>query len=688
LRKILLLLSLACLLGACDQTDDFFDSVGNTKNRCELLIQSTGLDEAYHICEKDAKAGNPLAQIALANALQLQKQNDESLQESFYWLQRAVEQRYPLAELKIGKYYIRQKELAKGIKHIKNAAKNNNVAAQVIIGKLYYAGEYFKQDIKKSKKWLEKAAKKNNPEAQFYLSEIYHYYVDAKDAPQKSQKLLKLSAQHDYVPALVKIGELLIENNQYITASHWLAKASKLHSAKAQYLLAILSLDNKIQAKLDVIALLERSRLSYLPAQVRLAYCYKNGEVVQKDMIKAKRLLENAAELGHEQAFFELGMSMIRGDFGFEKNVPHGIDYLKISAEKGFPPAKLILSTLFINGQPILKDKNEAVKVLALQAIQGIPSAQYKLAKVLVEFQIPAYDRVAYYWLEKAAKQSNNDIHFLLATFYANGIGTATDFKRAIALLKHLAEQNYSLAYMELAKLYHKGLGVERSDFIAKNWIVRAIDSDVPGATVLARELFQDGLDFDITTNDSVRLVEFAAESNLPAALYTKGKLYLEGQKGYDKSIPDGIHYLNMAAKQGYTEAQRYLGMIYENKLYGETDDMAAYNWYQQAAETGDEFSQYRLAYLYFNQLGVQKDKVSAYAWANLAASTGMMPAEDLRDLIFNDLTPDEIEKGQALSLKRLRNYQPEHDLFFVPQEQWEEPLEENWENDINVHYN
>jgi len=679
------------LLGACDQTDDFFDSANNRKDRCELLIQSTGLNEAYHICLEDATAGNPLAQIALANALQ-QKQDDDSLEKSLYWLQRAATQHHPLAELKMGKYYIRQKKFSEGVKHIKSAAKNNNVAAQVIIGKLYYAGEYFKQDIKKSKKWLERAAEKNNPEAQFYLSEIFRYYIDAKGANEKSRTLLKLSAQQNYIPALVKIGELLIEDSQYISASRWLAKASQLNSAKAQYLLATLSLDNKIQAKLDVIALLERSRLSYLPAQVRLAYCYKNGETVKKDMIKAKRLLENAAELGHEQAFFELGMSMIRGDFGFEKNVPHGIDYLKISAKKGFPPAKLILSTLFMNGQPILNDKQEAIKLLALQAIQGAPSAQYKLAKVLAEFKIPAYDRVAYYWLEKAAKQNSNETHFLLASFYANGIGTPTDFKRAIALYKHLAEQDYSPAYMELAKLYYKGLGVERSDFIAKNWIVRAIDADVVGAVELARELFQDSFDFKITTNDSVRLVEFAAESNLPAALYTKGKLYLDGQKGYDKSISNGIHYLNLAAKQGYTEAQRYLGMIYENNLYGKKDNMAAYNWYQQAAETGDEFSQYRLAYLYFNQIGAKKDKISAYAWANLAASTGMMPAEDLRDTIFNELTPDEIEKGEALSLERLRRYKPEHDLFFASQEPLEEPsdipLDETWENNINVYNN
>tara|TARA_R110002110_G_scaffold124505_3_gene301902 strand:- start:1546 stop:3588 length:2043 start_codon:yes stop_codon:yes gene_type:complete len=680
LIKNLFLLSLTFILASCEQTDDFFDSALNTEDRCELLIDSIGIDEAYHICLKDAQAGNPMAQVALAQVLQAGELGEDRRQEGVYWLELAVAQQYPLAELKLGKYYIREKNIDTGIQHLKNAARNNNVEAQVIIGKLFYAGEYFNQDIRKAKKWFTKATRQQDPEAQFYLSEIYRYYVDIEDAQEKANHLLKLSAESQYIPALVKVAELLIERKQYINAAGWLAKASKLNSAKAQYILATLSLDNKIQVKLDAIALLEKSRLSYLPAQVRLAYCFKNGERVAKDLPKAKRLLENAAELGHEQAFFELGMSMIRGDFGYEKDVPHGIDYLKISAKKGFSPAKYILSTLFVDGQPILGNKQEAIKNLALQAIQDLPRAQYKLAKVLAEFKIPAYDRVAYYWLEKAAKQDDNEIHFLLATFYAEGIGTQTDFTKATSIYKYLANKQYTPAYMALANMYYKGLGVDRNDFIAKNWIIRAIDSNVPGAKKLAKALFRDGVDFSVGMEDSAQLVEFAAESNLPAALYTKGKLYLDGKKGYEKSVEEGMHYLNLAAKQGYAEAQRHLGMIYENNLYGASDSLAAYHWYQQAAKTGDEFSQFRLAYMYFNLPGDDKNKISAYAWANLAASTGMMPAEDLRDLIFDDLTPDELEAGQALSLQFLKHYQPDNELFFMP----DEPLGSG----ENVHYN
>jgi len=71
---------------------------------------------------------------------------------------------------------------------------------------------------------------------------------------------------------------------------------------------------------------------------------------------------------------------------------------------------------------------------------------------------------------------------------------------------------------------------------------------------------------------------------------------------------------------------------------------------------------------------------VSAYAWANLAAAKGLLPAEDLRDLIYSELTPEQIEEGQALSLKYLRFYQNQDDIMF----NMNQPLESN----ENVYYN
>lgn len=679
-KHISLLLLMGLLVAGCEEPiDDFFTKGMPTEDRCEKLIQSIGIDEAYSTCAKDAQVGNTQAQIILAQNLLAGRLGKDRKEEGLYWLNLAVESHDPTAQILLGKYYIRQNDIGKGIKYIKRAAQNNQLEAQLIMGKLYYKGEYFKQNFDKSRKWFEKAVEQDSPEAKYYLSEIYYAYGTTSEKNKIANNYLQDAAHYGYLPAMIKMGELLQEKGKYNLAASWFAKASKQASAKGQYMLAQLVLEDKISSNIDAIALLEKSSQHYLDAKVALAHCYRDGKGVAKDLKKARQLLENAAELGNAQAFFELGVLMIQGSFGLKQDVPHGIDYLKIAAAKGYQPAKFTLSTLFIDGQPILKDKAEVIKNLAIQAIQDIPSAQYKLAKMLAEFEIPIYDRVAFYWLEKAAKADDIDTHYMLAKFYMNGIGTPTNFEKAIGIFNYLAEKQFAKAYVDLAKIYHRGYGVPANDFIAKSWIKKAITADAPGAKDYARKILEAGFDFEFNEGDSIELLEFAAESDLPSALYTKGQYHLEGKNGYRRSVKVGLKYLHQAADNGYMLAQRYLGMIYENQLYEVSNEKAAFDWYTKAAKVGDEFSQYRLAFLYFH-LPDANSKVSAYAWANLAAAKGLLPAEDLRDLIYSELTPEQIEEGQALSLRYLRLYQNQDDIML----NMNQPLE----SDENVYYN
>lgn len=679
--RFLLLAAISMCLAGCDEPiDDFFTKGPNAENRCEKLIESMGIVDAYPVCVKDAKTGDALAQIALAEQLQSGKLGEERKAEGLAWLKKAVDNHHPIAELRLGKFFIRQEEIDKGIKYIKRAAENNNLEAQLIMGKLLYKGEYYQQSLDEAKKWFERAVEQKSSEAKFYLSLMYRDDENDKAAQHKADRFLMAAAQDGLVEAQVEMGERLTEQKNYQQAASWLAKASQKEYAKAQYLLAKLILKKQITSPIDPILLLEKSSHQYLPAQVELAHCYRLGLGVPKDQAKAKRYLENAAELGDAQAFYEVGVSMIRGDFGFSKDIQHGIDYLKIAAAKGYQPAKFTLSILFVEGEPILKDKGEVIKNLAIQAIQDDTAAQFKLAKVLMDYDIPLYDRVAFYWLQKAARTDDSEIHFLLAKCYEEGIGTKTNFNKAFAIFTYLAERGYTKAYLELAKIYHNGYGVPNNDYLAKDWIVKAITAQADGAKEYARNLFREGMDFEISDNDSIQLIEFAAESELPSALYAKGQYHLEGQKGYTRSIKTGIYFLKEAAQKGYTKAQRHLGMIYENNLYGMHNSTSAYEWYEKAAQSGDEFAQYRLAYLYFHRDSTQQDKILAYAWANLAASTGMLPAEDLRDLIFSELTPEELEAGQALSSKFLKQYQRHEDVMFITND----PLDGNTHVNIN----
>ena len=58
--------------------------------------------------------------------------------------------------------------------------------------------------------------------------------------------------------------------------------------------------------------------------------------------------------------------------------------------------------------------------------------------------------------------------------------------------------------------------------------------------------------------------------------------------------------------------------------------------------------SQYRLGEIYEKGLGVPVDLAAAYKWYSIAASQGIREADNARQHLQTDLTPEQIAAGQA----------------------------------------
>jgi len=112
----------------------------------------------------------------------------------------------------------------------------------------------------------------------------------------------------------------------------------------------------------------------------------------------------------------------------------------------------------------------------------------------------------------------------------------------------------------------------------------------------------------------------------------------------------DSLDWLTKAAEQGDANAQSTLGEAY---AFGEgvpQDDTEAVKWYRKAAEQGNAEAQINLGVMYAEGRGVPKDDAMAYAWLNLAAASGDERARNNHDIIKKEMTPSQIEKGQALA--------------------------------------
>ena len=71
---------------------------------------------------------------------------------------------------------------------------------------------------------------------------------------------------------------------------------------------------------------------------------------------------------------------------------------------------------------------------------------------------------------------------------------------------------------------------------------------------------------------------------------------------------------------------------------------------YLKAAEQGHAMAQYSLGSMFYFGQGIPKDDINAYAWLGIAAAGGFEPAQNYRDVIASQISPEELEQAQILA--------------------------------------
>ena len=99
--------------------------------------------------------------------------------------------------------------------------------------------------------------------------------------------------------------------------------------------------------------------------------------------------------------------------------------------------------------------------------------------------------------------------------------------------------------------------------------------------------------------------------------------------------------------------AQNYLGVQYHLGLGVAQDYKEAAKWYTQAAENGNTDAQRNLGTMYYMGHGVAQDNGLAYGWYYVASKNGNSKAEDARQSMMDEMTPNHCR----LSEKRIKEY-------------------------------
>ena len=111
-------------------------------------------------------------------------------------------------------------------------------------------------------------------------------------------------------------------------------------------------------------------------------------------------------------------------------------------------------------------------------------------------------------------------------------------------------------------------------------------------------------------------------------------------------------------ANQGETEAQRYLGEMYDKGRGVPQNYSKALYWYLRAAAQNDAHAQYRVGLKYANGHGVETDNKLAYAWFAMAFENGFTPAADPLRVLNKTMTTDERQHALQLAAEQIKNLQ------------------------------
>lgn len=113
-----------------------------------------------------------------------------------------------------------------------------------------------------------------------------------------------------------------------------------------------------------------------------------------------------------------------------------------------------------------------------------------------------------------------------------------------------------------------------------------------------------------------------AAKSGDVSAQYYLAVEYTSGGN-LPKNDVEGFKCMQLVANQGWPEAQRKLGWLFENGLGTETNLVEAALWYDKAAEQGDARAQLSLGWMYENGVGEDQDYGKAAQLYQQAADQG-----------------------------------------------------------------
>lgn len=537
--------------GKIEEAINFYKKLNEKDNsegqyRLSLLLLSNSKIDTKEIIDyltKSAEKGNNTkSQILLGdiyNNTNPSRKIERNMAKSFNYYLMAAENGSKEAYKKLQKLYKEDKnevimDTSVEFRYLKLSADNNNSAEeQYQLGRIYEDDSITKKDIDKGIYYLEKASDQGHSEARVELALLF-------------KKILKNDSEIDRQSLKIL--------TKYPT--------NKLLRDKIIGLLSSISNDN-------------------IDAQYNLGLIY----LEEDDIFQARIYFLRAAENGHAESQYQVGLLFTRSEEGKKKYMNRAINYLTEASNNGHSDADVKLGDIYSTKDTTNFDMKKAISFYEKGSNRGNTEAQIRLGNLYKENKDYDSMKKAIDYYRLACDNGNPTGLSELGRFYYNGFGNyiVQNYEDAYNYLLKAADKydKYAQYYVGLMKYFGHGCIINVPEAI--EWLIAASKQDNDSFTEAMLKLGLLYINELKPTNN---------QANFNQIEFNYGAEFI--------NVDESVKWLSKASKKGNSEASNKLGKMYRKGRHVKKDINKAIEFYTDAADRNDQKAIYRLALIYY----------------------------------------------------------------------------------------
>ena len=379
-------------------------------------------------------------------------------------------------------------------------------------------------------------------------------------------------------------------------------------------------------------------------AQYELGVLYHRGAGVVKDVLRASRWYERAAELGYAEAQYRLGNMYLMGE-GVRQSDTEAAHWLEKAAQQNHGNARSNLANLrrISSAKPREELEKEAASLPPLKVKDKAVAGGKKKKRGF-------FKRIF----------SRDDV---IEAQPGNPPGNPVMQESIPETQDQTGHSGTEVASVVTDDAPDRAASKTKSKGFFSRWFGRDDKEDrkAPG------DMKPSGTDGQETGSP---VLTSGTSGQRPAPLggssavsnYELGMAYALGDV-LEQDHTKAFEYFARSAQQGYAPAQYRLGVAYANGDGTAKDLTKAVEWYEKSAAQGYASAQRSLALIYLNGLEeIDQNKPLSLAWYSLLAEDGNQMDIHRRDTLLQQLSDTEIRLSQGMTTEILNRLVAEKD--------------------------